>query len=314
MTNTKRATLIYNPTAGALRRDLTQIERLITALREQGIEVTPCPTARAGHATELAATAASEGVDVVIVCGGDGTINEAAQPLVGSRTNLAVWPCGTANVLAKELDLPCNERAMAKLIAAESVRAISVGRATKPGGDWQRYFLLMAGIGLDAKIVEGVDLEMKRIAGKAAYLASGLGYLARLPQTPFSIDFNGLKRESTFAVISNAARYAAGFTLAPSASVDDDKFEVCVFNTRSRLAYLSYALLSMAGGNHTRTPGVIYQPAREVKANSNDAALVQLDGDVAGFLPMKFEIVPNALRIIAPLRTPLKVPLKAPLK
>jgi diacylglycerol kinase (ATP) len=300
MTNTNRATLIYNPTAGALRRDLTQIERLIPALRERGILVTPRPTACADHATELAAEAVREGQDFVIVCGGDGTINEAAQPLVGATTALAIWPCGTANVLAEELKLPCEPRAFARLIAENSVRTVSVGRALKPETGWQRYFLLMAGIGLDAAIVDRVNLDFKHRAGKAAYLASGLDYLARMPQTPFSIDLDGSRRPSTFAVISNAAHYAVWFTLAPDARIDDDKLDVCVFNTNSRLAYLGYALMSMAGGSHTKSPGVMYRTVHEVKANSNDAALVQLDGDVVGHLPMKFEIVPQALRVIAP--------------
>jgi YegS/Rv2252/BmrU family lipid kinase len=302
MLNTKRATLIYNPAAGALRRDLTQIERLIPALRERGVIVTPRPTAHAGHATELAAAAVRENQDLVIVCGGDGTINEAAQPLVSAQTTLAIWPCGTANVLAEELRLPREPRELARLIAEDSVRTVSVGRALQPDAGWQRYFLLMAGIGLDAKIVDSVDLGLKRRAGKAAYLASGLDYLARMPQTPFSIDLNGHHRESTFTVISNAAHYAVWFTLAPGARMDDDKLDVCVFNTNSRLAYLGYALMSMAGGSHTKSPGVVYQEAREVKANSNDAALVQLDGEVVGHLPMKFEIVPQALRVIAPQR------------
>src|SRR5262245_60103430 len=141
--NTKRASLIYNPTAGALRRDLTQIERLLPPMQERGIAVTPHPTSHVGHATELAHDAALSGAEVVIVCGGDGTINEVAQALVGTETDLAVWPCGTANVLARELNLPRNQRVLAKMIADGTRRTISVGRAMKPDGDWQRYFLLM---------------------------------------------------------------------------------------------------------------------------------------------------------------------------
>jgi len=296
----KRASLIYNPTAGALRRDPKQIERLALALHEQGIEVSLQATTHAGHATQLARQAVEDGVEVVVVCGGDGTINEAAQSLVGTGTALAVWPCGTANVLSKELRLPGNEKDLSKLIASESVRTISVGRAVKLATGWQRYFLLMAGIGLDATIVQSVDLNLKRLTGIGAYLAAGLRYLAQLPLTPFSIDFNGREMDSTFTVISNAPSYAVWFTLAPEARLDDDKLDVCVFNSRSRLAYLTYALMSMARGRHTRSSNVIYQPAREVAANSNDAALVQLDGDVVGNLPMKFEIVPQALRVVAP--------------
>jgi diacylglycerol kinase (ATP) len=295
----KQLPLIYNPTAGALRRDARKIERLRQSLARRGIGVKLLPTTCAGDATRLAAQSVNDGAEIIIVCGGDGTINEAAQSLVGTESTLAVWPCGTANVLARELRLPCGEDALSELIAGRNDRTISVGRAVKPDG-WERYFLLMAGIGLDATIVNHVDLGLKRLIGAGAYLAAGLGYLARMPLTPFSIDINGKRHESTFTVISNAASYAVCFTLAPGAKLDDDKLDVCVFNSRSRIAYLSYAFLSMAKGLHTRISNVVYQPAREALANSNDKALVQLDGDVMGTLPMRFDIAPAALRIVAP--------------
>ncbi|HMV84470.1 MAG TPA: diacylglycerol kinase family lipid kinase [Blastocatellia bacterium] len=300
MTQPKQAVLIYNPIAGSLRRDPQQVERLRTALAEQGIFVKLQPTAYAGHATLLARQAVFDGVSTVIVAGGDGTINEAAQSLVGTETALAVWPGGTANVLVKELRLPKNAKALASLIAGDSIRTISVGRARKPETGWQRYFLLMAGIGLDAAIVNSVDLELKKVAGKGAYWAAGLDFLARMPLTPFSLKFNGRQHPGTFAVISNAACYASVFTLAPGACIDDDKFNVCVFNTRSRLAYLSYAFLSLTG-SHKFGPGVVYQETGEAHANSNDEAPVQLDGDVVGKLPMDFDVIPQALRIYAPL-------------
>ncbi len=248
----------------------------------------------------LAAEAVERGVDVVLVCGGDGTVNEAAQSLIGAETALAVWPGGTANVLASELRLPRSPEGLADLIAAGSILTISVGRAMKPETGWQRYFLLMAGIGLDAAIVQSVNLNLKRMAGIGAYLVSGLDYLARLPLTPFVIDFNGCRHESTFAVISNSAHYAVWFRLAPEAKMDDDKLDICLFNSRSRLVYLSYAAMSLAG-RHTRSKGVVYQEATRARANSNDAALVQLDGEVVGNLPMQFEIVPRALKVVAPL-------------
>jgi YegS/Rv2252/BmrU family lipid kinase len=299
-TDLKRAALIYNPTAGTLCRDPGRINRLIEALRKQGIEPASLATTCVGHATKLAQQCVDDGIEVVVVCGGDGTVNEAAQSLVGTNTVMAVWPCGTANVLAEELQLPRHPEALARLIAQGSVRTISVGKAMKPEANWQRYFLLMAGIGLDASIVHGVNLDLKRRTGIGAYLASGIDYLTRLPVTPFSIDFNGRHYQSTFAVIANAARYAVWFKITPGAKMDDDKLRICLFNSRSRLDYLKYAFLSM-NGKHISRPEVIYQEAGRAKANSNDAALVQLDGDVVGNLPMQFEIVPRALRVIAPI-------------
>src|SRR5262245_40962464 len=123
--------LIYNPTAGALRRDPGKIERLTRALGRRGIDVLLLPTNRAGGATQLAGQSVDGGAGIVVVCGGDGTINEAAQSLVGTETALAVWPSGTANVLARELRLPCDENAFSELVAGRSARTISVGRAVK---------------------------------------------------------------------------------------------------------------------------------------------------------------------------------------
>ncbi|MBS1789906.1 MAG: diacylglycerol kinase family lipid kinase [Acidobacteria bacterium] len=295
-----KAELIYNPTAGAVRHNPRQIEKLAAELCQQGISVIPTPTCYAGQATEMAKLAVENGIPIVIVCGGDGTINEVAQAIVGTETALAIWPCGTANVLAEELRLPRNPKALAALMAKNSIRTISVGRAIKPETGWQRYFLLMAGIGLDASIVQGVNVKLKKSLGKGAYFVSGLDFLARMPVKPFSVKFNERHHESTFTVISNASRYAGHFTIAPGASIDDDKLNVCVFNSRSRLVYLGYAVLSLLG-RHTVSPGVIYQETGKAHANSNDEAPVQIDGDVMGNLPMEFEIVPEALRIYAPI-------------
>src|SRR5215470_16994326 len=99
MMGKKQLPLIYNPTAGTLRRDTGKIERLTRALAMQGIAVRLLPTTRVGDGTRLAAQSVNDGAETVIVCGCDGTINEAAQSLVGTETALAVLPCGTANVL-----------------------------------------------------------------------------------------------------------------------------------------------------------------------------------------------------------------------
>src|SRR5262249_32245090 len=138
----KQLPLIYNPTAGALRRDPGKIERLTRALARHGIGVTLLPTARGGDATRLAAQSVNDGAEIVIVCGGDGTINEAAQSLVGTETALAVWPSGTANVLARELRLPGGESPVSELIAGRSAPTIRLRRPLKPQPRCQPYPLL----------------------------------------------------------------------------------------------------------------------------------------------------------------------------
>ena len=295
----KQVSLIYNPTAGASRRGPARLPQIIAALGQRGITVEPRATTTVGDATKLAQQAIAEGCEMLIVCGGDGTINEAAQSLIGSHTALAIWPCGTANVLAKDLRLPRHPEAFADLIASGQRRTISVGRAFKPENKWQRYFLLMAGVGLDAAIVKRVDLELKRRAGVGAYFAAGLEYLAAWPLTPLSLSVNGGEHEATFAIIANAPSYGGWFTLAPQARLEEDQLDVCLFNSRSRMEYLSYALFSLTG-SHTQRARVFYQKTQAAIAQSNVEAFVQLDGELVGSLPMKFESVPQALRVIAP--------------
>jgi YegS/Rv2252/BmrU family lipid kinase len=298
---TQRISLLYNPKAGGLHGSVAPISRLVAALREQGFVIPEAnirPTAASGDATRLAQQAVAERADLLIVCGGDGTINEAAQALVGRETALAVLPSGTANVLAKELKLPRHPEELAQLIARGGQRQISVGRASKPDGSWSRYFLLMAGIGLDATIIETVNPAHKKQWGIGSYLAAGLKTLAEWPLKPFSVKFDAQQHEATFAIVANAANYAAWFTIAPNSRLESEHLEICVFNSHSRLLYLSYAFLSLFGA-HTLSSKVIYEPVTETYANSSNTTPVQLDGEVVGHLPMRFECVPHALRIVA---------------
>jgi YegS/Rv2252/BmrU family lipid kinase len=297
----KRLRLIYNPEAGGLHGKSERISQLVTALRTQGLELADNQikaTAASGDATRLAEQAVVEQADLLIVCGGDGTINEGVQGLVGSNTALAILPGGTANVLAKELQLPRRPAELARLIASGRTREISVGRARKPDNSWSRYFILMAGIGLDATIIETVNPEQKKQWGLASYVAAGLKTLAEWPLHPFSLQFNAQKHEATFAIVANAANYAAWFTIAPHSRMDSDHLDVCVFNSRSRLVYLSYAFLSLFGA-HTLSPQVVYEPTTELYANTSNKTPVQLDGELVGHLPMHFACVPHALRIVA---------------
>jgi len=301
----QKVSLIFNPTAGRLRRTPELINHIRTVLRDAGIDATALATSAPGDATLLAKQAVERKDQLIIVCGGDGTINEAAQAVVGTDTALAVWPGGTANVLAKELDLPNNPQMLAALIAGGHARTISVGCALKPGTDWHRYFLLMAGVGIDAAIVRGVSPRLKRKTAYGAFWASALDYLARLPLTPFSLAVGEAKYEGIFACIANASSYGGWFTIAPKARLEEAELDVCLFNSRGRASLLGYALLGLTG-SHTRSRGVIYRKTKAAVANSNDAAPVQLDGEFVGTLPMRFEILPRALKVIAPEISPYR--------
>ncbi len=234
-----------------------------------------------------------EGVSRVVVHGGDGTINEALQALVGSPTALGVWPAGTANVLARELGLPRERAAVADVLARACTRRVSVGRAG------ERYFLLMAGIGLDAAALRRVSPTLKRVVGEGAYWMAGLRQLADWHPARFVVDVAGERHRATFAVVANASLYGGGLRFAPHARMDDDLLDLCLFDSDQRARFARY-LAAARTGSHLGLPGVTYRRARRAVAHGEGALWVQVDGELLGRLPMRFECVPAAVSLIIP--------------
>jgi diacylglycerol kinase (ATP) len=289
----ERLALIYNPAAGPCRDHDRAVRRMLDALRRRGINAEAYRTGAPGDATRLSQEALEAGAPTIIVYGGDGTVNEAMQPLVGGPIPLAVWPGGTASVLARELGLPRDLERVADMIAARRVKRVSVGRANT------RYFLLMAGVGLDAALVRAVRPGLKRLTGQGAYWVAGLGQLIDWQPRRFVVDVDGRPFEATFAILANAACYAGGLRLAPHASMDSEFLDLCLFDWHGRLHYLRH-VFTVCSGAHLGLPGVTYLKARRARVHGDDGTWVQVDGDLLGRLPMTFECVPAALSLIVP--------------
>ena len=188
---------------------------------------------------------------------------------------------------------------LAELISRNSLRRISVGLAENPETNWKRYFLLMAGIGIDAAIIEAVNPKFKKQFGIGSYIAAGLQALVKWKLTPFHLRANTQLYPATFAIIANAANYAAWFKISPDSRMESDSLNLCAFNSTNRITYLGYAAMSLFGA-HTKVANVVYEPISEIFAESEVPVPVQLDGELVGHLPMKFSIVPDALTVVAP--------------
>jgi diacylglycerol kinase (ATP) len=295
----REAVLISNPNAGRGGASRArEVARFCESLRRRGVEVVSHDTAGPDDATRLAGRAASEGIRDVIVSGGDGTINEALQGLVGTGARLAVWPRGTANVLARELKLPFDVEEAAEVIARGAAKPVHLGCATFERTGERRYFFLMAGIGLDASIVSGVRPGLKRRVGEAAFWYSGLEHVARWQPVPFKVEVEGQTLQATFAAIGKAAHYGGKLGITPRAHLDKPEFEVCVVDSNSRLRFLH--LLSHAirrEGVAEDMPGVQFIRAKRARVTGD--VLVQIDGELTGQLPMTFEIAPSSIEIIS---------------
>ena len=296
---TRRAIIISNPKTGRYAsRRIAPIEEIYAQLKAQNLDVDLINTTGPGDATRIAQAAAQNGTSDVIVAGGDGTINEALQGLIGSSARLAVLPRGTANVLARDLGLPLDCAQAAQVIVRGKTRRIHVGCAIDEKNGLNRYFILMAGIGLDASVVRGVHPGLKKRFGRAAFWFSGLSHLADWKLKPFEIEVDGNTFIATFATIGKAATYGGDLSVTPRAQLDHPDFEICIITTQSRVRYLQLLSYALRSGVPEDKPGVHFLRASHARASGE--ANVQVDGEVIGSLPMTFEIAPETIDVIVP--------------
>ena len=278
-----------------MRRNPERIlQRTIAALAGGGISPRPLPTSAAGEAGSLAQEAVRQGADLVLVLGGDGTVNEVVQGLIHSNVPLGVLPGGTANVLAMELGLGSRTETAARRLAAFEPRPVALGRIT--GSFGSRYFLLMAGAGLDANIVYEVSAGLKNAVGKLAYWAAGfLRFFKRVEQLEVSVDDQ--VHRCGFALVSRVRNYGGDLEIATGASLHDDHFEVVLFEGSNPLRYAWY-MLNVAAKRVQRIRGVRVLQAHRVEILTETP--VQIDGEYMGRQPVSIEIVPGALHLLLP--------------
>lgn len=294
----RKAILILNSNAGRGRACAREVETFCERVRARGIEIEAAPTKGPDDATRLASEAVRAGATDVVVRGGDGTVHETIQGLVGARARLLVWPAGTANVLARQLELPSSAEDAAEVFARGRVRRITLGCATNERTSERRYFFMIAGVGLDASVVRHVRPRLKRRVGEAAFWYAGLGHLAHWTPQEFTVEIDGESLPATYAAIGKAPWYGGGLKITPRARLDAPAFEVCIVNIRSRLRYLHLLGAAMRDGAHEGMRGVTLRTATRVRCIGDVS--VQADGELIGGLPMTFEIVPEGIELIVP--------------
>jgi diacylglycerol kinase family enzyme len=267
-------------------------------LREAGHNLTPAPTTGPRTAGLIARAQIERGADLIVVAGGDGTINEALDGLAGSGVPLGILPAGTANVLAMEMKLGGDPVAAARRLNQWTSRSIAIGELKQ--GDDTRKFLLMAGIGLDAHVVYHVNPRLKAKSGKFAYWVAGWSLLGkRLPQ--FEVEVGGKRHQCSFALVTRVRNYGGDFEIAREVTLLDDDFEVVLLQGNTSFAFVPY-FAGMAIGKLAGMRGVTILRARDLKLSgqTDDRVYVQIDGEFAGRLPAELRIVPKAVQLLVP--------------
>jgi YegS/Rv2252/BmrU family lipid kinase len=292
----KRGVLIYNPTAG--QRDRARTMRgLIERMRPKGLDLENAPTRGPGHATEIARNAVPAGLDVVVVCGGDGTVSEAACGLVGSSVPLAILPGGTSNVLARELSIPLRLRDATKLLLEGEPRKVRVMYAN------ERPFLLWAGVGLDARIMGHMSLFLKRWLGRTGIFFTVWSEFFRYEFPRLEVAVDGQVHDATFAVVCNARLYAGDWVIAPDARLDSEEMEVMLFSGRGRWKFLAlFRQLQLGRAGHLSRGIARVVSGRKVSIRSLESypVEVQVDGDCVLETPVTCRVSEETITILVP--------------
>jgi len=308
------AALIFNPLSGqySARREAA-VEGALDVLRAAGVSAeifeSSTPEGAKAHAEE----AMRRGCDTIVACGGDGTVHAVLQSLVGTPVALGVIPLGTANALAADLGLIGSPQKVAEaLLQAVPVR-VPVGCIhfqDSAGNPASRYFLVAAGIGADAQLMYRMDARLKRRFGYALYLVEAFRVWATHPFPLFEATFNlnggdAPRLVEASQLLAVRVRSFGGVLreLAPGATLRTGSLQLLAFKTQSRYRFLRF-LLAVLFRRHTFSGEIELLEVSVVvcRARKGSAArlYVEADGEVLGSLPVRIEVVPQALTLLIP--------------
>jgi diacylglycerol kinase (ATP) len=273
------------------------MKALAEGVKERGLELVSAPTDAPGHATEIVRSFLHRGLDVVAVCGGDGTISEAACGLAGSGVPLAVLPGGTSNVLVRELAIPLDLEKATRLLFEGVPRAVRLLLAN------ERPFLLWAGVGLDARIMGRTLPRLKRWLGRSGIFFTVAREFFRYEFPRLEVIVDGVRHEATFAVVCHASHYAGDWIIAPEASLEADAMDVILFTGHSRWRlFRLFRLIQLGRSGHLAKGLAQTVRGREVVIRSLEdyPVEVHVDGDCILETPITCRAAKETVSILVP--------------
>ncbi len=310
----QKAALIFNPTSGGSKRRTRELESALEILQRGGVEAYVVSPESRAHAGEETRRAIASGCDTVFACGGDGTMHNIAQVLANSSVALAVLPMGTANALARDLGLPMNVLAATKAALNGVPRRVALGHVKYVNLKQEsrsRFFVIAAGVGVDAHLFYKLHSGAKQRMGMTAYYAKAWNLWFTYDMARFSVEYETesreTKRSDVTELLAVRIRNFGGVVreLAPGASLDRQDMRLVLARTSSRLAYLAYVIRGVMGAKWS-IPGVDWAYSAKATCQYAEAAdprrkiYLEADGELLGTLPAQITVVPNALTVLAP--------------
>jgi YegS/Rv2252/BmrU family lipid kinase len=285
---------------GRARVCLPRIQEVFKSLRIQAQFVM---TNSASELESCAQAAISQGKQLLLAMGGDGTFQSLANAASGAEVVLGILPIGGGNDFASALGLPSEPTEAAEAMLCGEPRDVDLLRVRTADGQ-SRLYAGGGGIGLDAEAVRYASGRYRHLPGRFRYIAAALHALARYIPLDVRVDFPEsdmppFEARALLAAVLNSPTYGAGVRLAPGAAVDDGSLHVILIEELSKLGALTL-LPRLMGSGGLRTPRVKRWRAKRVKLTTNRPCFFHGDGEILGPTPVEIEVVPKGARVLAP--------------
>ncbi len=313
----QRAVILYNPQSGLRRaRRRTDVETAARILAQAGVKVGLEATTGPRSADQQARRFIANGFDTIIAAGGDGTIHDTLQGLVGSQVSLGVLPLGTANSLASDLGIPRNPAIAAQQLLSAQPHRIAVGQIEyqrNPTRRDTRFFTVAAGIGVDAALFYKLNAGFKKRWGMVAYCAEALRQWTVQRFHPFRVEWFDTEQKKRSEVVTQLlvvriANFGGVLRkLAPGADLFRDDFRLVLFKTRSRARYLRFVTSRLVDQDWAdenielvHASQLWCMPHRDENEQRHGVVHAEADGEWLGRLPVQISLVPNSLNLLVP--------------
>jgi diacylglycerol kinase (ATP) len=285
---------IINPAAsrGKCGRMAPEVEAVA---RKAGLDAEFIHTTAAGEAIEIARAAANH-FDCVVAVGGDGTVNEVANGLVGGKSAFGVVPIGSGNDFVKVTNVPLDITAAINILKEFHLRPVDVGKAN------DHYFVNGMGIGFDAWVVDRA-IKVEKLRGLAIYLYSVLRTIYSYEPPLIKISYNGTVREEKLYMINigNGTTMGGGFKLTPNAVIDDGLLDLNIVRNLNKFE-IYQNLLKVFNGSHIHMPQVTVGRSDHLVMESEEGIAIHADGELLGLHIKKLEItlLKKAMNVVVP--------------
>jgi YegS/Rv2252/BmrU family lipid kinase len=297
---------LVNPASanGATGRRWPELARRAAAA---GLEGDALVSERPGHLVELVRDALARGATRLVVVGGDGTVHEVVDGIMragpGAGVELAVLPLGTGKDFARSLRIPGRLDAAIEVARTGAVRTIDVGRASyaTDDGEGLAYFANFAGAGISGAIARRANRTTKALGGRLSFLWATVAVFSRWPPAEMTVRIDGDTRRVRLleALAMNGDYTAGGMWVAPEAAPDDGSFDVVLIGDFSKREFVT-TFPKIYRGRHVSHPKVEIVRARELEVDAASPLPIVLDGEQPGTTPVRFDVVPAALRVRVP--------------